>query len=249
LSYDKLRPFREKAMPTTSLRSVLQAVLSGTRHGLSLGTDAELLAAFASARDEAAFAELVRRHGRLVRGTARRLVGDAATAEDVFQAAFLLLARKAASVCWGPTVGPWLYQATRRIAAKARTRAARRWPLAPIGPDVAAPATDPSAGLAWAEIRAALDDALAALPARLRDPLVLCYLEGLTQDEAAAVLGCSAATVKARLARATSAEVRKRLTQFLDHDGGPNPSPDDLRCPWGGRRAWRSCQTPFVRQS
>src|SRR5262245_38928867 len=185
-------------MPTTPLRSALQAALSGTRHGLLLGTDAELLAAFAAARDEAAFAELVRRHGRLVRGAARRLAGPDA-AEDVFQATFLLLARKAAAVAWGPTVGPWLYEAARRLSAKARGRAARRRPSTLLGPDVTAPQSDPSAGLAWAEVRAALDDGLAALPARLRDPLVLCYLDGLTQDEAAAALGCSPAAVKGRV--------------------------------------------------
>jgi RNA polymerase sigma factor (sigma-70 family) len=196
-------------------------------------TDAELLAAFASARDEVAFAELVRRHGRLVRETARRMVGDPSTAEDVFQATFLLLARKANAVSWGPTIGPWLYQAAWRIGARlrptttppaghrwlyqaawrigarARARAARR-PLSPISPDVPAPASDPAAGLAWAEVRAALDDALASLPDRLRAPLVLCYLQGLTQDEAAAALGLPPATVKGRVTRG-----RERIRRLL----------------------------------
>jgi RNA polymerase sigma factor (sigma-70 family) len=201
-------------MPTTLLRPVLQAALAGTRHGLLLRTDAELLAAFASEHDEDAFAEIVRRHGALVRGAARRMTRGAGVAEDVFQATFLLLARKASAVSWGPTVGPWLYQATRRLAAKARVRAARRRRLAPLGADVPAPETDPSAGLAWAEVRAALDCALASLPARLRDPLVLCYLQGLTQDEAAAVLGCSPAAVKGRVKRG-----RERLRRLLDRRG------------------------------
>jgi RNA polymerase sigma factor (sigma-70 family) len=201
-------------MPTIPLRSVLHAALSGTGHGILLRTDAELLAAFAATRDEAAFAELVRRHGRLVRGTARRLVRDPDAADDVFQATFLLLARKAAVVSWGPTVGPWLYQAACRLGAKARTRAARQRPLAPLEADIPAPASDPSAGLAWAEVRDALDHALAALPARLRDPLVLCYLEGLTQDEAAAALGCSSAVVKSRVSRG-----RERLRRLLVRRG------------------------------
>jgi RNA polymerase sigma factor (sigma-70 family) len=142
------------------------------------------------------------------------LAGGPDAAEDVFQATFLLLARKAAAVAWGPTVGPWLYHAACRLAAKARARAGRCRPHAPLGADVAAPPSDPSAGLAWAELRVALDEALAALPTRLRDPLVLCYLEGLTQDEAAAALGCSPATVKGRVTRG-----RERLRQSLFRRG------------------------------
>src|SRR5262245_24396950 len=168
---------RERAMPPTPLRPALQAALSAARREAPR-SDAELLAAFATRRDESAFAELVRRHGGLVLGVARRVAGDPGAAEDVFQATFLLLARKAPSARWGPTVGPWLYQAARRIGLRARARAARRR-LLPLGPDVPAPADDPAAGLAWAEVRAALDGALASLPARLRDPLVLCYLQGL----------------------------------------------------------------------
>src|SRR5262245_39578729 len=201
-------------MPTTPLRVVFQAAVSGTHQGVLLRTDAELLAAFASGRDQAAFAELVRRHGALVRGTARRLVGDHGAAEDVFQATFLLLAKKAAAVVWGPSVGPWLYQAARRIAARARARAAARPRPAPVGPDFPAPAADPSAGLAWAEVRAALADALAAPPARLRDPLLLCYLDGLSQDEAAAALGCTTTAVKGRVARG-----RERLRRLLGRRG------------------------------
>jgi RNA polymerase sigma factor (sigma-70 family) len=201
-------------MPTTPLRSALHAALAAARDGCGRRTDAELLAAFASARDEAAFAELVRRHGRLVRGTARRVLGGRGDEEDVFQAAFLLLARKASALPWGATVGPWLYQVARRLGLRARARAARRAPPAPLGPDVPAPLADPSAGLAWAEVRAALDDALAALPAHLRDPLILCYLDGLTQDEAAAALGCSPATVKGRVTRG-----RERLRRLLARRG------------------------------
>src|SRR4051812_21970541 len=77
-------------------------------------TDAELLARFAATHDEDAFAELVARHGGLVRGTARRCVRDAHAAEDVYQAAFLVLAGKAGVVRWGVTVGPWLHATTVR---------------------------------------------------------------------------------------------------------------------------------------
>ncbi len=201
-------------MPTAPLRSALRAALAtGNLHFL-FRTDADLLAAFAAERDEAAFAELVRRHVRLVRGTARRVIGIADAAEDVFQATFLLLARKAAGGSWGPTVGPWLYQATLRLAAKARSRAARRPIASPMSPNIPAPPIDPSAGLAWAEVRAALDRGLGALPARLRDPLVLCYLEGMTRDEAATALGCSSAAIKGRVARG-----RERLRELFANRG------------------------------
>jgi hypothetical protein len=106
-------------MPAT-LRSVLHTTLSALRRPAS--TDADLLAAFASARDEAAFAELVHRHGALVLGASLRTVGDRGTAEDVFQATFLLLARKASSISWGPTVGPWLYQAVMTSPPRRPTR-------------------------------------------------------------------------------------------------------------------------------
>jgi len=109
-------------MPTSPLRSVLQAILSRAGHGLSLRSDAELLTACASARDEAAFAEMVRRHGRLVRGTAQRILRDPDSAEDVFQTTFLLLARRASAICWGPTVGAW------PLAAGLSRRSARTLP-------------------------------------------------------------------------------------------------------------------------
>ena len=113
-------------MPSSSLHSLLLTALSSARPDRGLCTDADLLAAFALRHDEAAFAERVRRHGRLVRGTAQRLVGNAPDADDVFQATFVLLARKAASPAWGRTVAPWLYQVVRRVASKARVRAGRQ---------------------------------------------------------------------------------------------------------------------------
>src|ERR1700722_2064836 len=89
-------------------------------------TDAEVLQQFVDTRDEIAFAEIVRRHGGLVRGVAHRLLADSDTAHDVFQAAFLLLAKKAKSIGWGRTVGPCLYQVTCRMAHKARVRRVRQ---------------------------------------------------------------------------------------------------------------------------
>ncbi len=185
----------ENPVSTTVVRALL-------RHAArpASDTDADLLARFAAHRDEGAFAELVRRHGPLVRGAARRVAGHPDAADDAFQTTFLLLAGKASAGGWGPTVGPWLYRVACRVAGKARARATRR-PTVSLGGDVPAPPSDPAAGMAWAEVRGALDAALAALPTRLRDPLVLCYLEGLTRDETAAALGCSPVVLKGRVAR------------------------------------------------
>ena len=201
-------------MPTAPLRSAMSAALAVVRLPDESATDAELLAAFAARRDEPAFAELVRRRGGLVRAAGRRLLADPATVEDVFQATFLLLARKAATVRWGRTVGPWLYQVAYRLAAKVRARSAGRPRFIPEVPDIAGPNTDPAANLAWADVRSALDDALAKLPGSLRDPLVLCYLDGLTRDEAATALGCSANVLKGRLERG-----RERLRRHLERRG------------------------------
>ena len=113
-------------MSNTALRRPLHAAMSLLHRFGEKTTDAELLAAFATRRDESAFAEIVRRHGRLVHGTARRILRDPIAADDIFQAAFFLLAKKAGSIQWGNTVGPWLYQAAYRLAVRARSRSTRR---------------------------------------------------------------------------------------------------------------------------
>jgi RNA polymerase sigma factor (sigma-70 family) len=171
-------------------------------------TDAELLVRFATARDEGAFAELVARHGSLVRGTARRLVRDPHAAEDVSQAAFLVLARKAGALPWTGTVAPWLHATTVRLARKALGRLK---PVVAAAPALQ-PCPDPLAAAAWAEYCRALDEELAALPEVLRGPLVLCYLQGHTRDEAASQLGCALAMLKRRLERGRNL-LRDRLTR------------------------------------
>ena len=175
--------------------------------------DRTLLSKFAASHDEAAFAELVRRHGPLVLGVCRRVLGDIHTAEDVFQATFLTLARKAGTVRWRPAIGPWLYAVAYRLARKMASRERKRPEFhSKTRPPVAyAPGSpDPAVAAAWAELRRILDDELAGLPDRLRSPLVLCYLDGQTRDEAAAILGWSLAMLKRRLERGRSL-LRKRL--------------------------------------
>jgi RNA polymerase sigma factor (sigma-70 family) len=162
--------------------------------------DADLVARFALAGDEAAFGELVRRHGPMVLGVCRRLLPNRHDAEDAFQATFLLLARNAAAIRKRDAVGSWLYGTAYRVASRARGDAARR--RAREGKAAAAPVYDPRVEAAWRELRPILDDELNRLPEKYRRPLVLCYLQGLTNAEAARLLGWTKGTVSGRLARA-----------------------------------------------
>lgn len=160
-------------------------------------SDAQLLERFAASRDEQAFAVLVQRHGPLVRGLCRRLLGNDALSDDVFQMTFLVLARQAGSVRKRASVGSWLYGVAWRLAHKARRSAARRRrheQQAGVGRQRAGA---PDAG--WAELLAVLDEELARLPERARAPLLLCYLDGHTQDEAARRMGWSLGTLRRRL--------------------------------------------------
>jgi RNA polymerase sigma factor (sigma-70 family) len=161
--------------------------------------DAQLLERFAIRREEAAFAQLVCRHGPMVLGVCRRLLRCEQDVEDAFQATFLVLARRAAAIRKAGSVGSWLHGVARRVAAQARAEAAcratheRRCPAA-------APA-DRADEITWRELRAVLDEELARLPEKYRGPLIQCYLEGQTQDEAARQLGWSPRTLRRRLER------------------------------------------------
>lgn len=173
--------------------------------------DGELLARFLATRDEAAFASLVRRHASLVFGTCRRVLGNAADADDAFQAAFVVLARRAGGIDPARPLGPWLYGVAHRVALRARTmigRRRRRETLAAAVPEVAhhAPAVDDAA--------AVLDEEIGKLPAAARDALILCELQGLSRREAAARLGVAEGTLSSRLAAA-----RKSLAVRLQSRG------------------------------
>jgi RNA polymerase sigma factor (sigma-70 family) len=176
----------------------LRKVLDHLRHSGGGLTDGQLLARFLDGREEAAFAALVGRHGPMVLGVCCRVLRHAQDAEDAFQAAFLLLARKAASVARREALGGWLYRVAYRAALAARARAARRRErerqVEPMPqPEVAPPQADD-----W---RPLLDRELDALPERHRAALVLCDLEGKTRREAARQLGVSEGTLSSRLAR------------------------------------------------
>jgi RNA polymerase sigma factor (sigma-70 family) len=162
--------------------------------------DALLLERFAVHGDEAAFEMLVRRFGPLVLAVCGRVLGDEHAAEDAFQATFLVLVRKATSIRRRALLGNWLYGVAYRTAVKARARAAR-------GRDrerqvqQMAPA-DPVQEAIRRDLGAVIDDEVNRLPAKYRQPLVLCYLEGQTNAEAARRLDCPCGTLFTRLARA-----------------------------------------------
>lgn len=174
------------------------------------GSDAEGLRRFADQRDEAAFAELVRRHGPAVLGACRRVLGNSPDADDAFQATFLVLARKAGEISNPELLGNWLYGVAYRAALRARTLAAKRRvrerPMIDLPDEEQVPGTD------WADIRPILDDEINRLPHRHRTAFVLCHVEGRTAAEASAVLGCPEGTVHSRLSWARG-RLRSRLSR------------------------------------
>jgi RNA polymerase sigma factor (sigma-70 family) len=164
-------------------------------------TDGELLTRFVRSRDEAAFAELVRRLGPIVLGVCRRVTADTHLAEDAFQAAFLVLARRAADIHPREAVRGWLYGVAARTAQKARVMSLRRrtrevpthtLPDCPASPRDEA---DP-------DVLRALDEEIAALSDHLRVAVVLCELDGLSRKDAAVRLGIHEGTLSSRLAKA-----------------------------------------------
>lgn len=162
-------------------------------------SDRELLRRYVAQRDEEAFARLLRRHRPLVQGVALRVLGNWHDSEDVAQAVFLVLARKAGSLRWRDSVACWLYRVAYHLALKAKTASNRR--RSKERQAAGRPVTDASDDIRLSEAQTLLDEELAALPERYRAPILLCCLEAATQEEAARQLGCSSATLKRRLAK------------------------------------------------
>ncbi len=160
-------------------------------------SDQELLRRFTSRHDETAFAALMRRHEPMVRGVARRLLGQESNVDDVFQTVFLVLACKAHSVRKHRSLAGWLYGIAWRTALRARRDAARRKDRE--GRAVAREPSDTARDSAWRELCAVLDTELYRLPESERSALVLCYLQGRTRDEAAHQLDLSVRTLDRRL--------------------------------------------------
>jgi RNA polymerase sigma-70 factor (ECF subfamily) len=184
-----------------SVGHILRHCLGGLAAGpvVEGQADQNLLERFVRQQDEAAFAALLERHGPMVLGVGRRALADEHLAEDVFQATFLVLARRAGSIRKRPSLGSWLHGVALRLARKARAEATRagRGDVRP-GPDTP---PGPAAEASWREVRQILDEELQRLPERYRLPLVLCYLEGWTRDEVAAALGWTPGRLKGLLER------------------------------------------------
>jgi RNA polymerase sigma factor (sigma-70 family) len=199
-------------MASTALRSVIRhlhrLVGAGPAGGLA---DADLLQRFLSQRDEAAFEVLVWRHGPMVWNVCQRLLHHPHDTEDAFQATFLAFVRKAGSIRERTSLSSWLYKVAYRVALKAKARAARHARRETQGVELL-PAKPVQPETVWRDLRPVLDDEVNRLPLKYRLPLVLCYLEGKTTDEAAQELGCPRGTVATRLAWARE-RLRRRLTR------------------------------------
>jgi RNA polymerase sigma factor (sigma-70 family) len=169
-------------------------------------TDRQLVQRLLASRDEAAFEALVRRHGTMVYRVCWRILHQSQDAEDAFQATFLLLARKLVAIRKHESVASWLHGVARRAALKAKAEAARRRHHERKAANVE---VVPSTDLSWKELRTVLDAELEGLPEKWRLPLILCYLESRTQDEAAHQLKWSKSTMRRRLEEAREALGRR----------------------------------------
>jgi RNA polymerase sigma factor (sigma-70 family) len=180
-------------------------------------SDGQLLQRFISTADDNAFAALVRRHGRLVHGVCRRVLGSGTDVDDAFQATFLVLARKAGSIRNQASVASWLYGVAYRMAAQVkgqRGRSRQREQSLDGGADNIAESNamqvDPATRASLRELGAILDEELQRLPAGCRDALVLTFLEGLSHTEASQQLGWALGTFKGRVQRGRQL-LRERL--------------------------------------
>jgi RNA polymerase sigma factor (sigma-70 family) len=190
-------------MTTASLSAVVHYV-HRIEDDPGRNTDRQLLDRFALRQDESAFTELVRRHGGMVLGVCRRVLRHHQDTEDAFQAAFLVLARKAGSIRH-ESVGGWLYQVARRVSLRARARGeARRERLTALEEEV-----ESHPGQANS-LDGSVQEEVQRLPEQYRSAVVLCYLEGRTQAEAARMLATTASAVNSRLKRARDL-LRRRL--------------------------------------
>src|SRR6516164_139566 len=187
-------------MATANVSDFLRRLTRGmVAETLAVQSDRQLVEQFLAGRGEAVFEAILRRHGAMVYRVCWRVLQHHQDAEDAFQATFLVLAQRLRTVRKHASLASWLHGVAHRLALRAKAGAATRRRheaqasvCQPMPPD----------DVSWGEVRAVLDAELAALPEKWRLPLVLCYLEGRTQDEAAAQIGWSPRTLRRRLEEA-----------------------------------------------
>jgi RNA polymerase sigma factor (sigma-70 family) len=198
-----------RAEQTSALRQVSQLLSAGTSLGIS---DRDLLAQFLDRDGDArdlAFAALIERHGPMVHRVCRTILRDQNAADDAFQATFLVLVRRARSIWVGDSIGPWLYQVAHRVASCSQSTEARRR----RHERKAAEAVDLRVhDEGHDDLTPVIQEEIAGLPERYRAPIVLCCVEGLTQQQAAGQLGWPIGTLQSRLARGRE-RLRGRLVR------------------------------------
>jgi len=175
-------------------------------------SDGELLQSFSARQEESAFVALLKRHGSMVYRVCRRVGNSEHDAEDAFQATFLLLARKAGSIRKQESVASWLHGVAYRLALEAKVHGSRRRSCEKRAVEMRKTSAD--SAIAGRELQMELDDALGQVPEKYRAPLLLCYLEGKTHEQAARQLGCPLGTLRSRIARG-----RSRLRDVLERRG------------------------------
>ena len=163
--------------------------------------DSRLVSRFLSGQDEseAAFRTLIHRHGPMVMGICRRVLGDEHAAEDAFQATFLVLLKKAGRLRDSDLLTNWLFGVALRVCKREKARAARQRMGELRDADLV---TVTVGDLDLFELRSVIDEEIHRLPERYRVPLILCHLEGMRHDEVAQRLGCPVGTIESRLSRA-----------------------------------------------
>jgi RNA polymerase sigma factor (sigma-70 family) len=198
-------------LATSQMSEVIQHLRKAVllRDGARL-TDGQLLESYIRRRDGAALEALVQRHGPMVWGVCRRVLRNYHDAEDAFQATFLVLVRRAASIASREFLANWLYGVAHQTALKARATAAKRSARERQVKEM--PEPEAVQQDLWHDLKPLLDQELSRLPDKYRTPIVLCDLEGKTRKEAARQLGCPEGTVAGRLARAR-VMLAKRLAQ------------------------------------
>ncbi|QEH38048.1 ECF RNA polymerase sigma factor SigE [Aquisphaera giovannonii] len=199
---------------TTESTGALARGLEAVFRGAAGSSEGDLLRRFVASGDEEAFAAIVRRHGPMVLGVCRRILGGGADADDAFQATFLVLLRRARSLQGTDVLGPWLHGVAWRVAARARAGNARRRAEESKAARDEAAGSPPVSPAEAAEVQAILDEEIGRLPEKYRVPVVLCCLEGMSREAAAEHLRWRPGVLRGRLQRG-----RDRLRDRLVHRG------------------------------